>query len=146
MPGLPKKYIKKYGVSKKAWREYRKAQGKGKRRSASRSRPSPKPRRRSTSGSKRKVSSVSKRRGFLSAQTIMKFARIGALVAPAAAVALSAQTPSNKVAEGIRWYTGFNIHNGTWSWQNLLRGWTPYVATSLITHGISKLSGIIRRL
>ena len=25
MPGLPKSYIKKYGVSKRAWREYRKA-------------------------------------------------------------------------------------------------------------------------
>lgn len=27
MPGLPKSFIKKYGVSKKAWREYRKSMG-----------------------------------------------------------------------------------------------------------------------
>lgn len=31
MPGLPKKYIKKYGVSKRAWTEYRKSKNKNSR-------------------------------------------------------------------------------------------------------------------
>ena len=30
MSGLPKSYIKKYGISKRAWTEYRKSKGKGK--------------------------------------------------------------------------------------------------------------------
>lgn len=41
MPGLPKSYIKKYGISKRAWREYRASSGgKRKRKVKSRSNPS----------------------------------------------------------------------------------------------------------
>jgi len=52
--GLPKSYIKKYGISKKAWREYRKAHKKGSRKAGTSSKK--KTKRRSRSMPKKKVS------------------------------------------------------------------------------------------
>ena len=54
--GLPAKYIKQYGVTKKAWREYRKVHPK----STSKTKSKPKKKTRSRSTSKRKVSNVGK--------------------------------------------------------------------------------------
>lgn len=86
-----------------------------------------------------------RRRGFGFAQ-VAKFARLAAFVAPAAGVALSSGTPQEKVKRGIRFYTGFNMDTGTFSFQDLIVGWAPGVATSAITYGISKINGMIRRI
>lgn len=101
----------------------------------------------------RKLRSVSKRskktmakRSFLSTATLMKFARLAALGGPAAMVAMGPGDAPTKIKEGLRIYTGVDMNTGAWSLGNLAQGWLPFVGTSLVTHGISKLIGIIRRL
>lgn len=94
----------------------------------------------------RKSNPVSKKRGFLSTQTFMKFARLAALAAPAAAVAMGTGDAPTKIQEGIRIYTGYNMADGSFSLANAAQGWLPFVATSVLTYGISKLNGIIRRI
>lgn len=87
------------------------------------------------------------RRGFLNTSTLMKFIRIGALVAPAAAIAMDASlSPQRKLNQGLAAYTGYNPGTRQFSFMNLAQGWLPFVATSLVTKGISKLMGIIRRI
>jgi hypothetical protein len=76
----------------------------------------------------------------------MKFARLFALAAPAAAVAMGPGTPQDKIKEGARKYTGFDMNSGTFSWASLAEGWLPFVGTAAVTHGISKLIGMIRRV
>jgi len=53
---------------------------------------------------------------------------------------------NDKIADAVEMYTGYNIGNNTWLPEKLAAGWMPYIATSLITRGIQKLSGIIRGL
>lgn len=90
---------------------------------------------------------MSKKRGFLSTQTFMRFARLFALAAPAAAVAMGPGDAPTKIKEGIRIYTGFDMsQGGGFSFGNLAQGWLPFLGTSLATVGISKINGIIRRL
>jgi hypothetical protein len=89
---------------------------------------------------------MAKRRGFLNTSTFMKFARLFALAAPAAAVAIGPGTPQDKIKEGGRIYTGFDMNTGQWSLANLAQGWLPYIGTALATFGISKIIGMIRRL
>lgn len=87
-----------------------------------------------------------KKRGF-SVQTMFKFVRLGALLAPAAARALeSGRSGEYKLKAGLMDYTGFNLNTGEWKFEAMARGWMPYLATTAITHGISKLVGIIRGL
>lgn len=76
----------------------------------------------------------------------MKFARLFALAAPAAAVAMGPGSPADKVKEGARKYTGFDMNSGSFNFASLAEGWLPFVATAAVTHGISKLIGIIRRV
>lgn len=129
MPGLPKSYITKYGITKKAWREYR-ASKKGGKSKAKKSRAT-KPK-----GGKRKVG----RRSFLSPSTLFKFIRIGALAAPAVA-----RYKRFGVAEALKGFSGVGTDN-KFRWATLAEMWVPYLATCLVTHGIGKLNGIIRRL
>lgn len=89
---------------------------------------------------------MSKRRGFLSTSTFYKFARLAAMVGPAALVAVGPGDAPSKIKEGLRIYTGLDSNTGQWSLANLAQGWMPFIGTSLVTHGISKLNGIIRRL
>jgi len=76
----------------------------------------------------------------------MKFARLFALAAPAAAVAMGPGDAPSKIREGARIYTGFDMNTGKWSLANIGQGWLPFIGTTLITVGIQKLSGMIRRL
>ncbi len=137
MPGLPKKYAK-MGF-KKGWREFRKSKRK-------RSKPKAKPKPKRRSSPKRKVSSVTKRRSFLNTQTVMRLARVAALVGPAAGIALGTGSARAKIRDALIAYTGYNIDNGSFNLARLGQGWLPFISTSLATVGISKLSGIIRRL
>lgn len=88
---------------------------------------------------------VSKRRGFLTTSTFYKFARLAALVGPAAVIATGPGTAQAKIQAGLTAYTGMDASGG-WSLGNLARGWLPFIGTSLVTHGISKVIGMIRRL
>lgn len=76
----------------------------------------------------------------------MKFARLGALAAPAAAVAVAPYSPQDKATIIARKYTGFNLPTGEFNWRWLLEGWGPFAATTLFTKGLSKLSGMINRM
>ena len=68
MAGLPKKYIKKYGVSKKAWAEYRKVSGKTKTRKSTKR----KIKVSRTMAKRRKSYSRKKKAGFLDSVTVKK--------------------------------------------------------------------------
>ena len=87
------------------------------------------------------------KRGFLNTQTLMKFVRLGALAAPAVRYATDAGiSTKGKIFNVIRAYTGFDPHNNQFDFRNLAEGWLPYLASVLITHGIPKVAGIIRRM
>ena len=84
------------------------------------------------------------------ARTMMKWVRIGALVSPAVANLLDAgQSTEDKFYNTMLDYTGIWIKPATglrWQPDRLLRGWGPYLMATLMTHGIPKIGGIIRRL
>jgi len=160
--GLPKSIIKKYGISKKAWRVFR---GRKKR---PRSRVSnPKRKRRTRKLGRRK----NKRKGGKSLQTtVFKWLRVGALLTPAAVVATQPMKLDQKANEILRLYTGVNIKHSMASnslqfdwgrlamgwlpfltatlttYGRLAMGWLPFLTATLTTYGIPKLAGIIRRI
>lgn len=76
----------------------------------------------------------------------MKFARIGALAAPAAGIAMSKDPPPTKVWKAIKAYTGVDYTTGKFNLSDLGTGWLPFLATSAVTYGIQKLNGMIRRM
>lgn len=140
MKGLPKSIIKKYGISKKAWSVYKGTKRKSyKPKQTSITRSKPMARRRYT----RKRYS---RKSFFSTQSLFKFIRIGALVAPGVQAAMSTTDNKLRVSRVIQRYTGYDIANNKFDWTYLGWGWMPYLASILATKGISKLSGILRRL
>ena len=94
--------------------------------------------------SKKKVRKVGK--GGFNSQKIMKYVRLAALGAPAAMAAVGAGTPEQKLKVGVKFYTGVDLNDGSFNWQALAQGWTPYLASILVTHGIPKVAGIIRGL
>jgi len=141
--GLPKSIIKKYGISKKAWRVFR-----GKRKPRSRV-SNPKTKRRTRKLGRRKK----KRGGGKSLQTtVFKWLRIGSLIAPGAVVAAQPMKIDQKANEIVRLYTGVNIKHSMASNSlqfdlgRLAMGWLPFLMTTLTTYGIPKLAGIIRRI
>jgi len=83
--------------------------------------------------------------GF-STTTVYKFARLAALIAPAGYAVVSTDDNQERLRRGVRFYTGFDMKNGNFYGNSLVKGWMPFLMTSLITKGISKLNGIIRRL
>ena len=85
-------------------------------------------------------------KSFLSFNTIGKFIKIGALVAPGAASFMERGLNINGLEGALYRYTGYSITRGAWEPAGLAQGWMPYIASSLIITGISKLNGIIKRL
>jgi len=148
MPGLPKSFIKKYGVSKRAWREYRKSLKKSKSRTK-KSKTNPNRRKKSNPNRRRKnlPRRKNKRRGKSLQQTVFKWLRIGALVAPAAYTAIQHKDDlGHAIEHGLYRYTGWSGDRQRFEWQGLLEGWGPFLGACLATYGIPKLIGIIRRL
>jgi len=132
--GLPKSIIKKYGISKKAWRVFRR--GKKKSRSS-----------RKTKTTRRNKRGNPKNRGGRKTgkslvRTAMKLARVGALFAPGIKEAMA---HPKKPWVGLTTYGGVG-GSGEFTMDRLIKAWTPYVATTAATHLISKLTGIIRRI
>jgi len=137
MVKLPKSYIKKYGISKKAWSEFRK--------SKSRTTKSKTPGRKKMGKRKRK-------RGSNLQAKVFKWLRIGALAAPGAIYATQPISLDQKVNEILRVYSGVNVKHSIesdklqFSWERLAMGWLPFLTTTLATYGIPKIAGILRRL
>ena len=146
--GLPKSYIKKWGITKKAWREYHAAQArKAKHIGYSKSRTTKsktKPKKRRV----RRTGRRKKRRGGKSLQTtVFKWLRVISIFAPEAYHALVEKKPAGRVfADMIYDKTGYNMADGTFKLERLAKGWGPFVMTCLATYGIPKLVGIIRRI
>jgi len=132
MVGLPKSIIKKYGISKKAWRVFRAQKGKA-------NKPKNPSKKASSGGGK-----TGKR--WFGVSGLFKFIKIGAFLAPAGHAYLSRDNNRDRLSYGLEKYTGYNMNGGYFRWESLMEGWLPYVATTLITTGVQKLNGIIRRL
>jgi len=79
-------------------------------------------------------------------QQAMKWIRVAALVAPGAHAAMSEGTNEQKITRAIRYYTGYELTTGEWKPGELSKGWGPYLAAIVMTYGIPKLAGIIRRM
>jgi len=121
-----------------SWRGGRKSSTKTVRRSTSRRTT---PRRTST----KKVRRVGKN-GF-NTQKIMKYVRLVALGAPALGHAMNPNlNTESKIHRVLKDYTGYNNVYGTFSFGDALKGWTPFLAATVLTHGIPKIAGIIRGL
>lgn len=90
--------------------------------------------------------SMSRKGSFLSWVKIKSWIRKIALVAPAAGRALGPGTIQQKVNGAIADYTGYAMWDGSWSWQRLLRGWTPYVASIAVTEGVDLVKRLMRSL
>ena len=134
MAGLPKSYIKKYGITKKAWRMYRSSKKKTKSKSKTRKTSNKK-------GGKRKLA----RKGFNTAK-IFSLLRTASLLAPVASRLIGPGNMQQKLGWTLEDFTGYSISNQTFKFDRLKRGWLPYLATSVVTHGIPKLTSLIRKL
>lgn len=87
------------------------------------------------------------RRSGFGLRSIFKLIRYGALVAPGAEIAFRKDLPlEDKPAWILARYTGYDYRTGKFSTEDLKKGWLPFVLVSLITTGIQKINGIIRRL
>ncbi len=81
--------------------------------------------------------------------TVFKFIRLGALLGPGIGQAIRKdRTNEDKVYEILLRYTGgwFKGDAPAFQPQALIEGYGPFVLTSLIHKGVSKLNGIISRL
>lgn len=89
-----------------------------------------------------------RRRSGFGVRSIMKFVRLGALAAPAVGTMLDPSVSGGhaKAERILALYTGYAMNMRRFEWQWLVRGWTPYIVACLVTHGVPKIAGLIRRL
>lgn len=102
------------------------------------------PKKRASRTTTRRSNTTAKKGGF-NTQKLFKFVRLGALVIPGATIAMSTATPSDKMKRITAAYTGVRS-DGSFHFEDLKRGWLPYLASIGVTYGIPKLAGIIRGL
>ena len=107
-------------------------------------------RRKVSSGRKRSVSrrapkKVGKKvgRGGFSQQKLFKLARMAAMLGPHAGVWMSAGTPAEKASASVRLLSGFDMNTGQFDIQNLVQGYGPLLATTVVTKVIPKISGLL---
>jgi len=149
--GLPIAYIKKWGISKEAWRQFRRgALTKGvPTRRFHRSR-SPRVTRRGGSMVRRRryTHNPGRRRGKSLSRSLMTLARSIALVGPAAYAITKPYggQPRYIPIDIVKYYSGYNMETGKWCWSDLAKGWTPFLTVSAVTYAIPKVTGLIRRL
>ena len=77
---------------------------------------------------------------------IYSLANKAAFVAPYIGVAMGAGSPQFKIHKGLRFLTGYNLDNNTWSFESLKQGWTPYVMTKLVTAVVPKITSFVKGL
>jgi len=140
MARLPKSIIKKYGISKKAWRVF-----KGKKRK-SRSRKTKTTRRRKRGNPKKGGKSMS--RGKSLVQTATQLAKAGAVLAPVVIAATSKGDLKHKAVMYLSFMSGVDVGGSKprFRWDRLLVGWGPYVGVSVGSKIASKINGLIRRI
>lgn len=132
--------IFKQAVAK--WKRSGKSKPKSKPKSKSRlrapsRRSSPKPR--NTGGTRRMGKS-----GF-NLSKIYKLARMGALALPAATTVMNPNlSGTEKLYKISQDYTGYNPYDGSFKMERLLTGWLPFIVANVVTHGVPKLTSIIR--
>lgn len=137
---LPKSYIKKYGISKTAWSKFKASLKKPKRKAN-------KPKARNRSRVRHMVRhKSSRRRSFLSMSTIFKFIKIGSIAAPAIYFYQASGGGLKGASAALSAFAGWHQGTNQFEWGLLAKAWMPFIATSLITVGIQKMNGIIRRL
>lgn len=135
MPGLPKSIIKKYGISKKAWRIYKASKGKSKSKRSS-------PKRKTTVGKRRKKR---RRRG---PKTIPILPIIGVGVGLAEPVINMVSDPSvetikNSLNHIGLIYSGFNAIEGQFQPDMLMKGLVPAIAGA-VGHKLCNMFGLNR--
>lgn len=89
----------------------------------------------------RKTSMPRRGRSFFSTRTVFRLIRLGALAAPG----LMAYQKNKNIGRSFGYYAGID-DDGKFRWKVVAYAWTPYLAATLITYGIPKLAGILRRL
>lgn len=81
-------------------------------------------------------------------QKAFKLVRYGAFVAPGIIAVEHSKTWGLKgmLTEVLWTYTGFHAGTNQWEYEGIKRGWLPYLASVVVTHGIPKITAFIRRL
>jgi len=140
--GLPKSYIKKYGISKRAWREYRKSKSTSRRKN---------PKKKGKNLVRRRYTRKRRRRR---PRTVPILPIVGAgagFFIPAATsggghspfTALTVAKDPNWAMEAIvENYTGYNIFTGSWDIANA-RGLIPAVVGA-VAHKVLNMLGVNR--
>jgi len=92
---------------------------------------------------KTKSKKVSRKMGksFLSTNTIFKFIRLGALIAPAYNTART-----HGIVGAFTDFAGYNEITQSFDMNTLKKAWMPFLMATLVTYGVQKLGGIIRRI
>lgn len=85
------------------------------------------------------------RNGFNQAK-LFKLARMAALLGPHAGVWMSQNTPQEKANQSLKMLSGYDMATGQFSWESLMQGYMPLIATTGITMAIPKISGFLRGL
>jgi len=89
-----------------------------------------------------------RRRNGFSIRTVEKFMGMGAFLGPGLvrgkAVLDAEKNPMRAITEGVTMYAG--VRDGKFNTAVLAEAWLPYLAFSVVSKGVHKLNGIIRRL
>lgn len=79
-------------------------------------------------------------------QSLFKWIRLGSIVAPGLGrYAEIRGSPMFKIEGAIKSYAGIRTDN-IFDGELLMRMWTPLLATTLVTYGIPKIAGILRKM
>lgn len=85
-------------------------------------------------------------KGGFNTQKIFKYLRLGSLALPGAGVAMSNDPAPTKIWRITKMYTGYDSATRKWSLGNMAEGYLPFLGTTLVTYGIPKIAGMLRRL
>lgn len=130
--GLPKAYIKKWGISKKAWREFRKGTLTGGIRTRTRA---IKRRLKGKNPRKRRVKRTARRRRRRSRSITIPIAPVAGLAAGLAAPVQAAMTGNMEQAADllVAKYTGYSMRENRWNFNYLKEGMVPLIL-GLVVH------------
>ena len=76
---------------------------------------------------------------------IMKWSRVGALLLPGIGYATMKLSTNEKIRHIGLIYTGWDNREHRFKPEWLIKGWTPYLSTVLVTGLVQKISAILRR-
>ena len=87
-------------------------------------------------------------RSFFNIRSVFGIIKVGSFIAPAAIRynELEGQNTLQRIGNTLLTYGGMENDGQTFKWENISRMWGPYVVTTLISTGVQKLNGILRKL